>query len=218
MISKKELLDITGISYGQLYRWKREGLIPEEWFVKKSSYTGQETYFPKDKMIERVNTIQKLKDQYSLEELAKILSPDAEHDLEMDASKIEKMEEIDTEVLELYKKYTQVDELKFYDFVMVMAFTKIKKNMNATNDKFYAFMEKSASRLKKCGNIQYIVVVLQVHEEYIMMLFKESMARDMDKEDKQFLFDPDMKFVCEISLTELNDEFRKKNKQFFMGG
>ena len=126
MISKKELLDITGISYGQLYRWKREGLIPEEWFVKKSSYTGQETYFPKDKMIERVNTIQKLKDQYSLEELAKILSPDAEHDLEMDATKIEKMEEIDTEVLELYKKYTQVEELKFYDFVMVMAFTKIK--------------------------------------------------------------------------------------------
>lgn len=124
MISKKELLDITGISYGQLYRWKREGLIPEEWFIKKSSYTGQETYFPKDKMIERVNTIQKLKDQYSLEELAKILSPDAEHDLEMDASKIEKMEEIDMEVLELYKKYTQVEKLKFYDFVMVMAFTK----------------------------------------------------------------------------------------------
>ncbi|MCL2486473.1 MAG: YhbD family protein, partial [Oscillospiraceae bacterium] len=32
LISKKDLLEFTGISYGQLYRWKREGLIPEEWF------------------------------------------------------------------------------------------------------------------------------------------------------------------------------------------
>lgn len=45
LISKKELLDLTGISYGQLYRWKRKNLIPEEWFIRKSSYTGQETFF-----------------------------------------------------------------------------------------------------------------------------------------------------------------------------
>lgn len=47
-ISKKDLLQVTGISYGQLYRWKREGLIPENWFVKRPSSTGQETFFPKD--------------------------------------------------------------------------------------------------------------------------------------------------------------------------
>ena len=28
-ISKKELLELYGISYGALYRWKRMGLIPE---------------------------------------------------------------------------------------------------------------------------------------------------------------------------------------------
>ena len=41
LISKKDLLNDTGISYGQLYRWKREGLIPEEWFIKQPSFTGQ---------------------------------------------------------------------------------------------------------------------------------------------------------------------------------
>lgn len=46
-ISKKELLDITGISYGQLYRWKRKGLIPEDWFIRRATFTGQETFFPK---------------------------------------------------------------------------------------------------------------------------------------------------------------------------
>lgn len=46
LISKKEVLSQTGISYGQLYRWKRKGLIPEEWFIRRSTFTGQETFFP----------------------------------------------------------------------------------------------------------------------------------------------------------------------------
>ena len=70
-ISKKELLEETGISYGQLYRWKREGLIPEEWFVKKSSYTGQETFFPRDRILERIGVILERKDDQSLEEIRK---------------------------------------------------------------------------------------------------------------------------------------------------
>ena len=32
LISKKDLLQETGISYGQLYRWIRERLIPDAWF------------------------------------------------------------------------------------------------------------------------------------------------------------------------------------------
>lgn len=71
-ISKKDLLKETGISYGQLYRWKREGLIPEEWFMRRSAFTGQETFFPRDKIIPRVQAILELKEQYSLEEMAKI--------------------------------------------------------------------------------------------------------------------------------------------------
>jgi DNA-binding transcriptional MerR regulator len=70
LISKKELLEMTGISYGQLYRWKRKNLIPEEWFIKKSSFTGQETYFPKDRILDRINVILQMKDDVSLDDLA----------------------------------------------------------------------------------------------------------------------------------------------------
>ena len=56
-ISKKELLDLTNISYGQLYRWKRMNIIPEDWFIKKSSVTGQETYFRRAKILERIELI-----------------------------------------------------------------------------------------------------------------------------------------------------------------
>jgi hypothetical protein len=74
LISKKDLLEITGISYGQLYRWKRKNLIPEDWFVRKASFTGQETFFPKDKILTRVDKILGLKEDKSLDDLADMLS------------------------------------------------------------------------------------------------------------------------------------------------
>jgi DNA-binding transcriptional MerR regulator len=75
LISKKKLLELTGISYGQLYRWKRKNLIPEEWFIKKSTFTGQETYFPKKRILDRIKKIKTLKGDVSLDELAQLLSP-----------------------------------------------------------------------------------------------------------------------------------------------
>jgi phage terminase Nu1 subunit (DNA packaging protein) len=74
LISKKELLELYGISYGALYRWKRKGLIPEDWFIKKSTVTGQETFFPRGLICERMELIQKQKDETSLEELSKQFS------------------------------------------------------------------------------------------------------------------------------------------------
>lgn len=75
LISKKELLDTTGISYGQLYRWKRKQLIPEEWFIRKSTFTGQETFFPRDLILARIDKIVNMKDDLSLDQVAGKLSP-----------------------------------------------------------------------------------------------------------------------------------------------
>jgi hypothetical protein len=77
LISKKDLLELTGISYGQLYRWKRKNLIPEDWFIRKSTFTGQETFFPKVKILERINKIQAMKENLSLDDLANMFSPDS---------------------------------------------------------------------------------------------------------------------------------------------
>lgn len=74
LIAKKDLLDMTGISYGQLYRWKRKNLIPEDWFIRKSTFTGQETFFPKERILQRIEQILSLKDDKSLDELADIFS------------------------------------------------------------------------------------------------------------------------------------------------
>lgn len=74
LISKKELLEKYNISYGALYRWKRKGLIPEEWFIRKSTVTGQETFFIRELICARVEAILAGRDEsVSLEEMAKKL-------------------------------------------------------------------------------------------------------------------------------------------------
>ena len=97
LISKKDLLAITGISYGQLYRWKRQRLIPEEWFVKKSSYTGQETFLPREQIVSRIETILQLKDQYSMEELAAMFAGKGHSDTGLPAEFLQGIEELPLE-------------------------------------------------------------------------------------------------------------------------
>lgn len=69
-ISKREVLERYKISYGALYRWKRLGLIPEDWFVKRATVTGQETFFRTEQICPRVELILQRKEELSLEELA----------------------------------------------------------------------------------------------------------------------------------------------------
>ena len=78
LISKKELLELYGISYGALYRWKRKGLIPESWFIKKPTVTGQETFFPRGLICERMELILRQKDDVSLEELSRLFSAESQ--------------------------------------------------------------------------------------------------------------------------------------------
>lgn len=74
MISKNDLLKKYGISYGTLYRWKRMRLIPEEWFVKKATNTGQETFFPQRLIFNRVELILERQKTQTLEQIARSLS------------------------------------------------------------------------------------------------------------------------------------------------
>lgn len=102
LISKKELLQLTNISYGQLYRWKRKNLIPEEWFIKKSVSTGQETFFPRNEILERIERIIELKDTVSLDELSEIFSPSMEEPI-FDSSELITKNIVSDSALQLYK-------------------------------------------------------------------------------------------------------------------
>ena len=66
------------MSYGALYRWKRKGLIPEDWFIRKATATGQETFFPETLITERVELILSGKNELELDELARRLRGEEE--------------------------------------------------------------------------------------------------------------------------------------------
>jgi DNA-binding transcriptional MerR regulator len=101
-ISKKELLQVAGISYGQLYRWKRKGLIPEDWFQRKSTFTGQETFFPREKVLARIEKIKSMQDEdASLDEIADAVSPNL-GEISMTVAEIRERGLVSSEAAELF--------------------------------------------------------------------------------------------------------------------
>ncbi len=101
LISKKDVLAETGISYGQLYRWKRKGLIPEEWFIRRSTFTGQETFFPRDKIIARIEQIKRMKEDHPLDDLAELITRRVNEKLEIAFSRLRDLGWLNKHVIEL---------------------------------------------------------------------------------------------------------------------
>lgn len=127
MISKKDLLIKTKISYGQLYRWKREGLIPEEWFVKTSVSTGQETFFDEELIIPRINKILSLKDEYSIEEIKKFLNPRPSQ-ITFSLDKLKELNCFDNGII---KKFVDKStDLNINEAVILYALSKARKEVD----------------------------------------------------------------------------------------
>ena len=130
MISKKELLQITQISYGQLYRWKRECLIPDELFIRQSVASGQETYFYKEQILPRIETILSLKDRYSHEEIKQFLNPNAK-DRRFTISEAVLIKGIDPFILRIYAQ--EKSDLTLYDLVVVYFFSNNQTLLDINN-------------------------------------------------------------------------------------
>lgn len=142
MISKKDLLKEKNISYGQLYRWKREGLIPDEWFIKQSVSTGQETFFKRELIIPRIDKILSLKDNYELQEIKDLFSNQKKKNY--NAREVILIDEIDPYILKTYlngRKELSITELgiiyifsKHQDKLQIEDYLEINFNNTKFND------------------------------------------------------------------------------------
>jgi len=99
LISEKEVLEKLGISYGQHYRWKRKGRIPESWFIRRATFTGQETFFPEEKIIARIERIVEMKESHPLDDLADLITARVNDKLEVAFSKLRSLGWLDDEVI-----------------------------------------------------------------------------------------------------------------------
>jgi hypothetical protein len=127
LISKKELLQTTGISYGQLYRWKRKGLIPEDWFIRRSTFTGQETFFPREKILARVERIRDMKDEdISLDAIADTFSPAMVADVALTADELRASGVVSAAALDLFLEgRAETGPLLFGELLSVAALDRL---------------------------------------------------------------------------------------------
>jgi DNA-binding transcriptional MerR regulator len=159
-ISKKDLLLETGITYGQLYRWKRKKLIPEEWFIKKSSFTGQETYFPKEKILSRIQKIIDLKDELSLDDIAGALSPNV---AEIKLTKQVCLERniVSKDILSLCETFfAQKEELSFFDILSLHVFESVLKSNTVSLDEgkdMLKFLHEHEEQIK-CEQLELLFI------------------------------------------------------------
>ncbi|WP_243456497.1 DUF4004 family protein [Mobilitalea sibirica] len=206
LISKKDLLAITGISYGQLYRWKRERLIPEEWFIKQSAYTGQETFFPREQILSRVKSILELKDKYSLEELAKILSPETSL-TKITIKDLYEIEEINKGLLELLPKIYKNDYYDFIDVVFIVAVSESTTKAGLTNQQCAELIGYSIPVVSKQKSTNITCTVFSVGEEYHMVISPSSLSLD---------FDGGIQIIDRLSLSEVADKIKIKYDNKFI--
>jgi DNA-binding transcriptional MerR regulator len=201
LISKKDLLELTGISYGQLYRWKRKDLIPEEWFVRKSTFTGQETFFPKEKILERINKVQAMKENLSLDELAEMLSSNIT-DLNVNKDELTKRNIVSDNVLQFYlENDIRGNQFDLSRVVEVYILEKLLQSGDINLEE-----GKMIFRVLKDNE----VVIKQKSCEIVMIrkLGVSSCLLLINAED--FHFEKGTKIIARVSLFQLMEEIKTK--------
>ena len=204
-ISKKDLLKTTGISYGQLYRWKREGLIPEEWFGKRASPTGQETYFPQEKILKRIHAIQQLKDSYSLEELARILTPEVSNRLFCEED-LEHFDELDIDVAADFMDAMSKDSFVFLEVLVMIALSQAMVDSAITEEERTHAVSFLSKRMSELHSADYVLELLQAQGHLYVLLKKEG---------SEVYLDDGLVAIRSIHLNELSNAIKLKYKETF---
>ena len=200
LLSKKELLQNTDISYGQLYRWKRENLIPESWFIKKSSFTGQETFFPREKILKRVSEIMSLKDQYSLDQLARMFSPEPAKRIFFERE-LKEVCGINQDLLDSYRKYHKTGEYTFTELLFLYLIDILRHEVNLSEELVNGLISSIEGWVKSLKDLSYRFILVS-KKEYLSALIIEQQAK--------YYLDNESVEAKSIELEELSREIRLK--------
>ncbi|MGM0861736.1 MAG: YhbD family protein [Bacillota bacterium] len=202
LISKKDLLEETSISYGQLYRWKRKNLIPEEWFIRKSTFTGQETFFPRAEILKRVSKIQEMKENLSLDEMRDMLSPRVK-DMKITGGELIERGLISSEVLSVFLKLRDTDNVYFsyQDILSAYVLEGLLQSGNISLDEGKMAVEvlnqSGLSEIKK-------------HTELIILRKLGITTCFVAASSEPIIFEKAVKIAEKIDLAEASEELKAK--------
>ncbi|MCY8910492.1 YhbD family protein [Bacillus atrophaeus] len=202
LISKKDLLEETSISYGQLYRWKRKNLIPEEWFIRKSTFTGQETFFPREEILKRVSKIQEMKENLSLDEMRDMLSPRVK-DMKITGGELVERGLISSEVLSVFLKLRNTANVYFsyQDILSAYVLEGLLQSGNISLDEGKMAVEvlnqSGLSEIKK-------------HTELIILRKLGITTCFVAASSEPIIFEKAVKIAEKIDLAEASEELKAK--------
>lgn len=200
LISKKELLERADISYGQLYRWKRKGLIPEEWFIRKSTYTGQETFFPRSKVLARIEKIKNLKEDVSLDDIADVFSPSPD-DVSLSPDELKQKALISADVLNIFLKDHGQGDLDFNEIRMAYIFSSLLMSGNVSLDEGRLVLELLRTGLLRFGSANFDAVLTRKLGVFCCFAIPSGAEVCLDK---------DMRLISKISIPAVTEELKLK--------
>lgn len=204
LISKKDLLKQTGISYGQLYRWKREKLIPEEWFIKQPSFTGQETFFPREKILKRISAIQNLKEKYSLEELSRILSPELS-DRNFTIENLSEIEEIENKLIPCFVNSFGKNNFTYIELIIMCGLSSVRKDCGLSNEDISEIIKGLKDYIAGLKSTEFLLVIYYDNKHYSAII----------PEHTEVYMDKRLSIIKQVRLNDVSSLIKLKYRKSF---
>lgn len=169
--------------------------------MKQSAFTGQETFFPREKMLKRVEAIQALKDDLSLEEIAKLLSPELSDRLFQNED-LTAIDELDKSVVESFNKQLGKNTFTYFEVLLMQAFSIFKNESEELPESELNSMILSVKDwFRHISGTSYTLVFLEKGGCMYVMIHQLQ---------AQVLMDARFKVLRSFQLDELSDDIKMK--------
>ncbi len=208
LISKKDVLARMGISYGQLYRWKRKGLIPDSWFIRRSTFTGQETFFPKDRILERIEQILRMKEDHALDELAQVIHQTIGDSMQINPSSLASLGWVDDDLADLCGldgKDLQAN-VSVHELLCLSVLRRLRRQNHVTREEL-SLVRRTLDRASMDGG--GLIDRLAQESVILCVLRKRLTAAGISAEislaaivSESAIFDPELEVIDSVNLAE----------------
>lgn len=160
LVSKQDLLKEKNISYGQLYRWKRMGLIPENWFKNMPTKTGQETFFEKDQIYKRIDKIGFLRKEMTLMEMKSYFKGGVPEDIRLRKEEILNLKILSPEILKVYDSlYIKDSGYRFLDLLYIYIGSDLHLNYDINVETVFKLIKEIDLNYKKLKEFNFKISI-----------------------------------------------------------
>ena len=149
-----------------------------------------------------------LKDQYTLKELSKILSPEVA-DKNIKIEDLSKITEVNPQLIDTFRQGYDKDNFSYIEVIIMIAISELKKEKNITSEQIIGLIRGMNVFLDRIKSTSYLLVILDQNSNYYANLYQEQ---------AQVFMDSRFTVVKEIRLDEISNQIKIKyqNKYNFL--